>query len=161
MQNQKNNVFLNPKFKKLYAITSCGLFLLIALVLLIMMLCGNNVAKDNSEIFTYCTALLFILSGLGMFIDESIRKIPGMIIIVCTAIYSFSYIVVCFLKGDPSIFGYVLLGVYSCFIGISYIIYKNVYPIVLVKEKGVKLFNTVYLLILLTVTIVAGFMYAI
>ncbi len=160
MQKRKENVFLSPKFKKLYVGLSCGLTMLITMILFIMMLAGNNVAQSNGSVFTYCTALMLIIVVVGMIIDESIRKYPGLIITFCTSIYTFSYILICFMKGGASTVGYVMLAGYALFIGISYLIYSKFYPILVVGEKYVKLFNTLYLIIVLMVTIVIGFMYS-
>lgn len=160
MQKKKENVFLSPKHKIVYLIASSILSFLVLFILGGLTISGNDLVSTNSAIFSYCTALYLLLVIFAMLIDEAIKKYPGLLVLCASALYSFVYVCICFIKGGQTITGYIIVSFYFVYIGLSYLIYKHFYPAIVLKEKN-KVFNTMYLIVFLMVTIVFGFMYSV
>lgn len=160
MQKRTEKVFLTPKHKIIFMGVTCGLSILVVIILCILTLIGNDLVISNSAIFSYCTALYLLFVVFAMVIDEAIKKYPGLLVSIAVSIYSFCYIIICFIKGGQSTLGYSMVIGYIIYIGLSYLLYSKVYPIVAIKEK-IKLFNTIYLMLVILITIAFGFIYSI
>lgn len=149
------NLFLNNKFKKYYLIISIVICLFWVAISSILKLIGNNFLF-NEVFFPYYNAMLIILLIVGMIIDEKIRKYPGIIVTLGTSIYCFSFIYMCTIDKNLTI-----PIVYIINIAISYIIFKYVYPKIIVIKNANKVFNTVYIIIVLSITLFIGMYYMI
>lgn len=150
---KRNELFINAAFKKWYLIITCAICLLwvvIAFVLTIF-----NVEFIKKEIFNiYYNAIIIVLVIVGMIIDEKVRKNPGVIVTIGTSIYCFSYIALCSLNYGFSKVIYPLI--FICIIGLSYVVYKKIYPSIIVVKNMNKVFNTIYLIVLLSITLLIG-----
>lgn len=151
MLKEKDELFLNYKFKKMYLIVT----LLICMIWIVIMSIFNFIDVDilnGDNFFAYYNAFLVIFIITGMIVDEKIRKYPGLIVTFGTSVYCFSYVYICCLRGSFSF--WVLLFLVNIYI--SYLVYKKIYPVIVVMKNGAKLFNTIYLIIILLITIVVG-----
>ncbi|MFI3329722.1 MAG: hypothetical protein R3Y05_04475 [bacterium] len=156
MSNRSNELFLGPAFKKWYIIITVVICLLWTLVSFGTYLFGNNNLL-SADLFGYYNAFLVVFVVTGMIIDEKIRKYPGLVITIVSAIYYFCYIVLCMLRADCSLMSVMFSIAFLLYIGCSYLIYKFIIPRIVVLKYGPPIFNTTYLMITLTVTLVLGF----
>lgn len=159
MVKKRENVLLSPRFKKLFLILSCSFTLIISLVFALLSIGGNNYVADNDYVFSYCTVLMLVFVVIGMVIDEKIRKYPGLLVTIGSAIYSFSFICICVIKGGCSIEGLIMVLLFFLNILLSFIIYKWIYPEIVIRDKYIKLFNTLYLIFIVLVTLTFGMIY--
>lgn len=159
MVKKRENVLLSPKFKKLFFIVSCSFTMVITLVFWLLSINGDNYVADNEYVFSYCTVLMFIFVVIGMIIDEKIRKYPGLLVTIGSSIYAFSFICICVIEGGYSISGLIMILLFLLNITLSFIIYKWIYPKIVVGEKYIKLFNTFYLIVLIVVALTFGMFY--
>lgn len=153
MLNNKNGLMFNSKFKKMYCFITFGICIFWILLVTVLNLFGNEFMFKNI-FYTYYNALFIVLLIVGMIIDEKIRKYPGFITTIGTAVYSLCYIYLCCFR--TNIFLVVLYVVNGV---LSYLIYKYIYPKIIVTKNGNKIFNTIYLIIILTITLILGMYY--
>ncbi len=151
--DKKDDFFLNGKFKKFYfiiTISICLLWLAIALVLRLF-----KVDLINNDIFyIYYNAFIIVFLIAGMIIDEKIRKYPGLIVLIGTSIYCFVYVSLCSIGG--TYVNVIVSFIFLLNVLLSYILYKRVYPLIVISKNKVKIFNTFYLIIMLTLSIIVG-----
>lgn len=159
MQKPKESLFLSPKFKKIYIIVVCSLWITSFLIFSMLSLFGSDFVSTNDNVYSYSTALFLVLVVMGMLVDESIRKYPGIIVSVVTAIQSFCYISICILKGGYSIAGIIMQICFALYIIIAFLIYKYIYQMLVVKKNAVKIFNTLYLMLIVLITVGIGSFY--
>ncbi len=158
MEMKTNEFFLNGKFKKIYAIITFSLIMIINILFIFFYISKNNFLTD-SVLYGYVTCFYFLFIALGLILDEKIRKYPGLLVVVGGAVYSSNYMFYNVLRGEFSLLGglyctiSVLIVIASCFI------YTIVYPKIAINKNGCKIFNTVYLMIIVSLTFILGNMY--
>lgn len=159
MSNNSKGLFIGPGFKKWFIISTVSTSLIWTLITFILYLCGNNVlVSTTSQIFAYYNAVIIILTILSLILDEKIRKYPGLLSTICMSLFNFCYIFLCAIRGDFSSRGVILAACYFFYIGCAFLIYKFIIPLIIVKKRGLQIFNFIYLMIILNVTIVLGFL---
>lgn len=159
MQKKKESLLFSPKFKKMYIVITCCLWLLANIIFNVLYLFNNNVVASSDIVYSYSTALFLVFVVLGMIVDESIRKYPGIIVTLCTSVYSFSYVNICVLKAGYGLSGAFILLFFALYIVVSFLIYKYIYPKVVVRKNAVKWFNTLYLIFVVLMSIGIGSFY--
>ncbi len=156
MSNRTNEIFIGPSFKKWYIGITLGVCIVWTLITFVTYLCGNDLMVNGGTLFGYYNALVIIFAIISLYLEEKIRKYPGVLSVVCISIYYFCYIVLCMLRVDFTIFSILISVGYLLFIGISLLIYKLLIPLIVVKKNGLQIFNFIYLMFLVNLTLIVG-----
>lgn len=158
MQNESQKV-LGPKFKFYFFAITVIFSAVICLWVNTIKLLDGDLSDISADLYPYSLCILFIFVIAGMILDEYIRKYPGFLVLIGTSIYTLCYIGIAIAFGGYSSVGFVILLMYLLFVGVSVLLYKYFYPLLVVKNKHVKIFNTCYLVIVLLITISIGTIY--
>lgn len=158
MVKKKDELFLNGKFKKTYAIATIFVSIVFAIFCFVLSAINSSFI-ENEYLFSYTTCFYFVFIIGGLILDEKIRKYPGLVVVIGSACYSLSYMVFAVCKGGLSTLGIIYTIIYLLFMGLSFVIFKYLYPKIVVMRNGQKIFNTGYLMIIVSITFILGTLY--